>query len=402
MTPNASRSTTDDAARPPNGVLPSQEIRRLIEAGGIQATALIGEAQIQPASLDLRLGSTAYRVRASFLPGPGATVQEKIDQLGMHRIDLTRDAVLERGCVYIVPLMESLALPEGVFGLANPKSSTGRLDIFTRVITDRASEFERVRSGYEGPLYMEIAPRTFSIIVRQGSRLGQLRLRRGAPTGSDAALKRLHRQVRLVDREPGDAVIDRGLALSVDLRGPGGDQPIGYIARQHTGLVDVDRIGGYDPAEFWEPIAAPGRAGRGEGLILNPDDFYILASKESVTVPPDHAAEMVAYDTLVGEFRVHYAGFFDPAFGYGPSASGRTRAVLEVRSHEVPFLLEDGQIVGRLVYEKLTAVPDKLYGSGIGSSYQRQGLTLGKQFRQPFFAAQTAAGAVDPQPAEPA
>ena len=379
MIDQASAPIADDTARQANGILPSQEIRALVAAGRIVAPEPITEEQIQPASLDLRLGPVAYRVRASFLPGPGATVQQKIEQFGMHRVDLSQSAVLEKGCVYVVPLLERVSLPEGVFGLANPKSSTGRLDIFTRVITDRSTEFERLRGGYDGPLYLEISPRTFSVIVRRGSRLSQLRLRRGSAAATDAALKRLHRQVRLVDREPGDAVIDRGLALSVDLRGAGSDGPIGYIARKHAGLIDVDRAGGYDAADFWQPIDG----GRREGLMLHPDEFYILASKEAVTVPPDHAAEMMAYDTLVGEFRVHYAGFFDPAFGYGASAAGRTRAVLEVRSHEVPFMLEDGQIVGRLVYERLTAVPDKLYGSGIGSSYQRQGLTLGKHFRQP-------------------
>ena len=375
---NQARPSPDDPARQPNGVLPSQEIRALIAAGEIQASDTIGEQQIQPASLDLRLGPVAYRVRASFLPGPNASVRQKVDQFGMHEIDLSTSAVLEKGCVYIVPLMEALQLSDGLSGLANPKSSTGRLDVFTRVITDASTEFERVRTAYKGPLYLEISPRTFSIIVRQGSRLSQLRLRRGPSASSDAALKKLHVEVRLVNREPHEAVIDRGLALSVDLTGAGAEGPIGYMARKHAGLVDVDSIGRYDYADFWEPI----HGHRSEGLILNPDDFYILASKEAVTVPPDHAAEMVAYDTLVGEFRVHYAGFFDPAFGYGPSAGGRTRAVLEVRSHEVPFMIEDGQIVGRLVYERLTAVPDKLYGSGIGSSYQRQGLTLGKQFRQ--------------------
>ena len=381
--PEPAPEPAEASARPQSGILPSQEIRALVAAGEIAAPEPIGEAQIQPASLDLRLGPVAYRVRASFLPGPTATVQQKIDQFGMHALDLTRGAVLEKGCVYLVPLLEHVRLGEGISGLANPKSSTGRLDIFTRLIADFSTEFERVKRGYAGPLYLEISPRTFSIILRQGSRLNQLRLRRGPSPAGDAAagaaLRLLHRQVRLVDRDPGEAVIDRGLALSVDLRGQGDGRPIGYIARKHAGLIDVDKVGHYDPADFWEPVF--GR--RGEGLILNPDDFYILASKEAVTVPPDHAAEMVAYDTLVGEFRVHYAGFFDPAFGYGPSAGGRTRAVLEVRSHEVPFMLEDGQIVGRLAYERLTAVPDKLYGTGIGSSYQRQGLTLGKQFRQP-------------------
>lgn len=364
-----------------SGILPSQTLRELIADGQIRAEAPIGEEQVQPASIDLRLGQFAYRVRASFMPGPNATVQEKIDRFAMHRIDLSAGAVLERGCVYIVPLQERLHLDPPMTGVANPKSSIGRLDIFTRLITDNATEFERVRPGYRGPLYLEIAPRTFSVVVRTGSRLNQLRLRRGAAAASDSATRRLHRRIGLVDRDPADANIANGLALSVDLSGTGersgNGGPIGFKARKHAGLIDVDLKDHYDPAEFWEPIHAQSD----EGIILNPDDFYILASKEAVTIPPDHAAEMVAYDTLVGEFRVHYAGFFDPAFGYTPAGGARTRAVLEVRSHEVPFLLQDGQIVGRLIYERMLEVPDKLYGTGIGSSYQRQGLKLGKQFR---------------------
>lgn len=362
-----------------SGILPSQALRQLVADDQITGESPIGEEQVQPASLDLRLGRYAYRVRASFMPGPRATVQEKIDRFAMHRIDLSDGAVLERGCVYIVPLQERLHLDPPMTGMANPKSSIGRLDIFTRLITDHATEFERVRQGYRGPLYIEISPRTFSVVVRTGSRLNQLRLRRGAAASSDTATRRLHRQIGLVDRDPAEANIANGLALSVDLGSvaEAADGPIGFKARKHAGLIDVDLKDHYDPDEFWEPI----QPGRDEGIILNPDDFYILASKEAVTIPPDHAAEMVAYDTLVGEFRVHYAGFFDPAFGYTPAGGARTRAVLEVRSHEVPFLLQDGQIVGRLIYERMLEEPDKLYGAGIGSSYQRQGLKLGKQFR---------------------
>jgi dCTP deaminase len=360
------------------GILPSQGLREAIRGHEIQALDEVDEAQIQPASLDLRLGAAAYRVRASFLPGPEATVEQKLAELAMHQVDLTEGAVLEKGCVYIVPLAESLALKKRTSAIANPKSSTGRLDIFTRLITDGGAEFDRVRERYQGPLYAEISPRTFSVLVRKHSKLMQLRVKRGSPQPSEAALRRLHQEVGLVDSEPGAEKIKGGqLALTVDIAGEAGDGLIGYRARKHAGLIDIDRVGHYDPADFWEPV--PARPGR--GLILDPDDFYILASKEAVTVPDDHAAEMQAYDTLVGEFRVHYAGFFDPGFGLGEIGAG-TRAVLEVRSHEVPFLLEDGQIVGRLVYERLTAKPDKLYGRDIGSSYQRQGLALGKQFKR--------------------
>src|SRR5215470_10706738 len=353
------------------GIVPSQALRALINRE-IQAALPIAEDQIQPASLDLRLGEVAYRVRASFLPGPNATVMEKLDDLSMHRIDLTGGAVLERGCVYIIPLRKRTS------AIANPKSSTGRLDIFARLITDQGSEFDRVRPRYQGPLYAEVSPRTFSILVRAGTRLVQLRVRRGSPRSSDTALRELQEQHQLVGADSGSAVVRHGgVAFTVDLAGDPGTGIIGYKARHHAGLIDVEKIAHYDPLDFWEPIAA----GRHRALVLNPDDFYILASKEAVVVPPDHAAEMLAYDTLVGEFRVHYAGFFDPGFGHAETGGVGTRAVLEVRSHEVPFLIEDGQTVGRLIYERLTGRPDKLYGAGIGSSYQRQFLALSKQFK---------------------
>lgn len=375
----ASPPEDKQTARRASGVLPYQALLALIAERQILAAREIPEAQVQPASMDLRLGRTAYRLRGSFLPGPNATVMEKIERFRMHEIDLSRGAVLEKGCVYIVPLMESLRLARGIAGVANPKSSTGRLDIFTRTITDHSSAFERIRAGYEGPLYLEISPRSFSVVVHEGTRLNQLRLRRGASTFSDAAIRRLHEEVGLIDRAPGEENVAKGLGLSVDLSGSRDGGLVGYRAKHHAPLIDVEKIGYYDPLEFWEPI----HVRPGDGIFLNPDDFYILASKEAVKVPPDCAVEMVAYDTLVGEFRVHYAGFFDPGFGWQGEARGTTRAVLEVRSHEVPFLLEDGQIVGRLAYDKLTEVPDKLYGADIGSSYQGQGLMLSKQFKRP-------------------
>ncbi len=366
-------------ARHSTGILPSQEIQALIRERRILAARPISEDQIQPASIDLRLGATAYRVRASFLPRAGVRVQDKIQVLGMHEIDLSQGAVLEKGCVYIVPLMESLKLGKRVSGMANPKSSTGRLDIFTRLITDSTDEFDRVQDAYKGPLYAEISPRAFSIVVREGSKLCQLRIQQGSPPATDAAMRKLQEDTPLVHAEPGEENISKGIAVSVDLQGDPTSRIVGYKAKKHTDLIDVDKTNHYDPLNFWEPVHAE-ENGR---IILNPGDFYIMASKEPITVPPDHAAVMRAYDTLVGEFRVHYAGFFDPGFGYAESGGAGSRAVLEVRSHEVPFMLEDGQVVGRLVYERLTEVPDKLYGAAIGSSYQRQGLALAKQFKRP-------------------
>ena len=362
------------------GILPDRSIREAIARGQLTAGNGIEENQIQPASLDLRLGTVAYRMQASFLPGPESTVAEKLQALSMHKIDLTGGAVLEKGCVYLVPLQESLALRKRLSAIANPKSSTGRLDIFARVITDYAREFDHIAEGYSGPLWAEISPRSFSVLVTTGARLVQLRLKAGSPRAGESALRRLQDEVALVDVAEAD--IKRGaLAVSVDLGG-GPGKLVGYRAKKHSALIDIGKINHYDPADFWEPVHALNGKGKGGAIILDPGDFYILASKEAVTVPPDHAAEMIAYDTLVGEFRVHYAGFFDPGFGHTEAGGAGSRAVLEVRSHEVPFMLEDGQIVGRLFYERLTAKPQALYGSGIGSNYQQQGLQLSKQFRR--------------------
>jgi dCTP deaminase len=358
-----------------DGIQPADAIHRLADAGIIRAAAPLASGQVQPASLDLRLGQRAFRVRASFLPGPSRTVRDRLDALALHEIDLTREAVLETGCVYIAELQESLSLPNGLSAAANPKSSTGRIDVFTRVITDRSREFDTIEAGYEGPLYAEISPRTFPVLVRSGTRLSQLRLRKGEVRLSDAELHDLHARERLVtSAEPS---IQDGVAVSVDLEGFGPDKLVGYRAKRYTALVDVDKPGAHPIAQFWEPLHAEDS----RTLILDPGQFYILASKEAVHVPPDYAAEMVPFDPLVGEFRVHYAGFFDPGFGHAAAGGGGARAVLEVRSRDVPFILEDGQTVGRLVYERMAERPRLLYGAGAGSNYQAQGLKLSKHFR---------------------
>lgn len=360
-----------------NGILPDRMIAAMEESGLILPAFPFVESQIQPASLDLRLGEVAYRVRASFLPGPDVTVAERIDELKLHEVDLSDGAVLETNCVYIVPLLESLALPQSILASANPKSSTGRLDVFTRVIADGTRRFDMIGAGYHGPLYAEISPKTFPVLLRQGSRLSQVRFRTGTPQLDDDELEALHQNEGLVDCDNADLV--GGVAVSVDLSGEGSDGFVGYRAKRHTGVVDIDRRGGYAVDDFWEPI----RARPDHSLILDPGEFYILASKEAVQVPPNYAAEMVPFDPLVGEFRVHYAGFFDPGFGHAGAGGQGSRAVLEVRSREVPFILEHGQIVGRLVYEKMLAPPQTLYGTRIASNYQGQGLKLSKHFRAP-------------------
>jgi len=361
------------------GVLPSQMIAALVDEGRIAGETAITEEQIQPASLDLRLGARAYRVRASFLPGANTSVAARLEALAMHEIDLTRGAVLERGCVYVAPLMETLRLPKGLAARANPKSSIGRIDVFVRLIAERAAGFDQVPRGYRGGLWVEIAPRSFSVLVRAGDRLNQLRFQRGATAYTGATLAKLDAERGLVfdAAGPTPATIAGGLRVSVDLVGEGGC--VGYRARRHAPVIDLAKLDHYDAAEFWDTL----RPTAERSLVLDPDAFYILASKERLRVPPDHAAEMAPYDVSIGEFRVHYAGFFDPGFGHGGAAEvAGTRAVLEVRSHEVPFLLEDGQPVGRLVFEPLLAKPEKIYGAGIGSSYQGQGITLAKQFRR--------------------
>ncbi|MGH8269134.1 MAG: 2'-deoxycytidine 5'-triphosphate deaminase [Steroidobacteraceae bacterium] len=386
-------SSFESTARLPayTGILPRQKIREMLAGGEISAIGILEDEailpdQVQPASIDLRLGECAYPVDASFLPGRGMKVLEKMRELDAgcerFRIDLRAGAVLEKGRVYVIPLLESINLRSGVAAFANPKSSTGRLDILTRLIADRATRFDQVEEGYEGQLYIEVAPRSFSVVVRTGTRLNQLRFRRTRGenpkpiTGAD--WKSLLTEGRLADSA---AISERTgmLPFTIDLKGSGTDDAlIGWRAKKHARRIDLDRRD-YDPLDFWEPI----RCHKESSLILDPDEFYILVTKEAIAVPPDFAAEMLPYDTRAGEFRVHYAGFFDPGFGWdmGTRRAGSSRGVLEVRSHEVPFLLEHGQTVGWLRYERMAERPDMLYGADSGSNYQGQQLRLAKQFR---------------------
>ncbi|MGD0127652.1 MAG: 2'-deoxycytidine 5'-triphosphate deaminase [Terriglobia bacterium] len=373
-------STQPSSART-TGILPSQAIRELIAGGRIEASIEVAEEQIQPASIDLRLGEVAYRVRASFLPGSESAVQDKISSLLIAKMDLTGGVVFEPGCVYIVPLMEELRLPKDVEARANPKSTTGRLDVFTRLITDYGVEFERVRAGYRGKLYAEIVSGTFTIQVRTGTKLNQLRFIRGNPPSHDGPLAELDERENLVyeDEEgPVKAKIDKGLRISVRLNADGETDLVAFRAKKHAPVIDLGVRDFYDPREYWDAVYSV----EGRGIVLEPGDFYILASKEKVRVPPDYAAEMVPYDQAIGEFRVHYAGFFDPGFGYGTSDVLGTLAVLEVRAHEVPILIEHAQTVGRLIYSPMMGRPEKIYGVQIGSSYQMQGLALSKQFKR--------------------
>jgi dCTP deaminase len=370
-------------ARLGTGVLPYQALAAMIRARELVAVPDIEANQIQPASMDLRLGRYAYRVRASFLPGARSTVMDKVKEMdGYPPLDLAGGAVLEKGCVYVVELLESVRLASHVTGFTNPKSSTGRLDVLTRLIADHGTAFDQIERGYEGKLYVEIAPQTFSVVVRQGSRLNQARFQRGNPVIAASELQRLYDEGQLVHAEGARQPIRDGLVpVTIDLRGNGAGSVIGYRAKKHTDKIDIDRPGAYDPHDFWERITFE----RDTGLILDPDEFYILATGEEVGVPPDLAAEMVPYYTRSGEYRVHYAGFFDPGFGWSGGSARGSRAVLEVRSHEVPFMLEHGQTVAWLRYERMAGHPARVYGATMQSNYQNQGLALAKHFR-PFAA----------------
>lgn len=329
-----------------HGVLPDSELEKAAQQGWIAADAPFEDDQIQPASIDLRLTSKVLRLRASFLPGAGVTIAERLDrELVMHEIDISNGAVLETGCVYLALLQERAALPAALHGMANPKSSTGRIDVFTRLIVDGAGAFDHVAAGYHGPLWAEICPRTFSILARPGDRLSQLRLRRGPPHPKGE-----------VD-------------FSIDLALQG---PVGFRAKRHSGVIDLGQIGAYDPRDFWEPLTA--RRGK---LVLDPGEFYIFASKEPVLIPANQAAEMAPIRPELGEFRAHYAGFFDPGFGIAPNEG---KAVLEMRARDAPFILEDGQPVAKLVFEQLSAAAKHLYGEMGVNNYQGQGLKLSKHF----------------------
>ena len=365
------------------GILPSQEILHFAQTGIIRSTRDIDESQIQPASIDLRLSPEAYRVCASFLPGRSTTLLTKATDKGLlnAELDISQPTLLERGVIYVIPLMESLDLPSDVYGIANPKSTTGRLDIFTRLITEHGDEFERVRRGYRGQLYIEVISQSFPIVVQAGMTLNQLRFGRGKfAVAGDAKLKQLDQDALLVDADEnsGRFDIDRGLRITVDLSGDEGDV-VGYQANRCAPPIDLGRVDYYDVGDFWRPIYRNEK----RQYILEPGEFYILASRQRVRVPADLAAEMLPYDLATQEFRVHYAGFFDPGFGFGRNGEvPGTKAVLEVRANGMPILLEDDQFVGRLNYYSMSSKPSKVYGGGIGSSYQQQGLALAKQFRR--------------------
>lgn len=371
------------------GVLTDRDLRAAVREGAVSAAEPFRDDQFQPASLDLRLGRVAYQLRASFLPYR-ETVQRRLEDeransdLVIDRVPLEGGATLQRGSVYLVPLLESLALPAAVRGRSNPKSTTGRLDVFTRVITDGTPRFDEIPAGYRGPLYLEVSPQSFPVRVYAGGSLNQLRLLEGPTSMSDAALRALYAECPLLyDDDDRPLPLDRvgfndGLCMGVDLSGRATDGVIGYRAHPNPPAVDLARVGHYDPAEFWEPIKATAR----DGYILEANRFYILVSKERIRVPPEYAAEMVVYDAGAGEIRTHYAGFFDPGFGFGDGSVLGTKVVMEVRAREVPFMVYDGQTSFKVWFERLRGRPERVYGVGLASSYQHQTLSLSKHFRR--------------------
>ena len=373
------------------GVLPYQQLKAAIRDGWITASVEIQDAQVQPASLDLRLGRLAYQLRSSFLPF-NSSVSRRLQQVdfGFSETDLVIDrfvldegATLQKGNIYLVELLEALALPPDVRGRCNPKSTTGRLDIFTRLIADDSSRFDEIEAGYRGPLFLEIAPQSFPVRVRTGLSLNQLRLLAGRPQLSEPTLRELYAREPLLyaGSEPVPATsvaFKEGLGMGVDLSGEDTGGVIGYRAHTNPPVVDLSRIAHYHPEEFWEPIKRPGR----DSYILDANRFYILVSRERIRVPPDYAAEMVVYDAGAGEIRTHYAGFFDPGFGFGDGSILGTKVVMEVRAREVPFMVYHGQTLFKVGFEGLTEKPERVYGTQIGSSYQGQSLTLSKQFRR--------------------
>jgi dCTP deaminase len=375
------------------GVLPDRYLLQAIDDGVIDAGAFtIPHDNVQPASLDLRLGEVAYRIQCSFLPDRD-TVERKVKDYIIDELDIHKEGVvLETNRPYLIPLKERLKLPHNVRGKANPKSSTGRLDVFTRLITDGSYRFDEVNAGYEGGLYLEVVPLSFAIRVREDLSLNQLRLSVGRPQLDDVALRSFHRDTAPLlfkDDLPvadEDFATSNGLFLSLDLRGdPAGR--VGYRARDNAPLLDMTRAGALDPDGYWEHV----KREQGDRVVLTPQRFYLLMSDQAVTIPPALAAEMTAYDPTSGELRTHYAGFFDPGFGYDPEQRFRgSRAALEVRAHDVPFMIEHGQRVCKLTFEHMLEAPSSLYGRGIGSSYQRQEETLGKHFAAPGRGAPTA------------
>jgi dCTP deaminase len=381
---SASNATDGDALQgaKQGGVLPAQRLREAIAEEWIAAGAWrIPHESVQPASVDLRLGERAWALRCSFLPDSHSTVEQKVEDLAFEQVDLRDGATLERDRPYLVPLIEELRLPEHVRAKTNPKSSTGRLDVFTRVLTDRSHRFDEIAAGYQGKLYLEVVPRTFAIRVQTGLALNQVRLADGDGRLDDKQLRNLHEQTPLLFRDAAPLAdsslsLGDGLFLSLDASG-GPTSTVGYRAKKNSLPIDLTKVGSLRWQDYWEPVHPEAK----QRIVLEPEVFYLLLSAEGVSIPPSYAAEMLAYDPTAGELRTHYAGFFDPGFGFSRAGEpGGSRAALEVRARDVSFMVEHGQPVCKLAFERMAEQPDVLYGTDVGSNYQGQQTMLSKHF----------------------
>ena len=371
-----------------SGYLTNQSIELACHEGMIHSRVSLLASQFQPVSLDLRLGSHAYRIQSSFLP-ENDTVDTKLNEVKLYKIDLRDGGILEKGAIYLIPLLEELAFPEKFQGRTNPKSSTGRLDMFTRVIVDHGHRFDEIPNGYRGKMYLEVIPRSFPVRVREGLRLNQLRVFQGDPHLSDVQLKNHYKKTPILFGDGGRPVgvekvkVDNGLFISLDLAGARKDRIVAYKAKTNSSVIDMSLNRHYHPMDFWEPITLTQI--RNKRLILEPESFYIMMSKEKICIWPHLLAEMVAYEPNSGELRTHYAGFFDPGFGWhgGKTLKNQgTSAVMEVRPHDVPFMVEDGQTFCRLKFESVIEKPTKVYGKKIKSNYHSQELALSKYFKE--------------------
>ena len=329
-------------------------------------------SQIQPSSLDLTLSEECYEIEASFL-SPNHNIRDKLNNIINKKIDLNEVYIFKKNITYIVRLNEKLNLKNDIFGKCNPKSSTGRLDIFCRAILNFSDEYEKIPLNYNGEIFLEITPRSFNIALIKGDSLNQMRLiYQNHDYVDDESLHNFHNIDPIIFDEFGNtnvADISSGLKISVDLKKI--NKTSAYIAKDNAPVLHYDKINSHKVADFWDTIKT-----KDDYLIIKPGKFYILKSKQKIRIPKTMAGEMKPYDTGIGDFRVHYAGFFDPGFG-DPFGS---YAVLEVKTNEVPFILNDGQVIAKIQYEKLNKETKVVYGSNIKSNYQNQELALSKHF----------------------
>jgi len=327
------------------------------------------KSQIQPSSIDLSLSDECYEIKTSFL-SPDSKVRDKLNKIYSKKINLKTSKIFKKNKTYIVRLNETLHLNNSISGHCNPKSSTGRLNIFCRTILDYCDEYEKIPKNYNGEIFLEITTRSFDIKISKGDKLNQMRLRKKTNNYlNDKDLKKINKRNALIFTNKKN-IIENGLRISVDLSND--NKICAYVAKKTSLNINFSKISFYEIKKFWKPLKPVNNS-----LIIEKNKFYILKSREKIRIPSNLAGEMIPYDTGIGDFRAHYAGFFDPGFG-DPKGS---YAVLEVKTNELPFILEDGQTIARIKYEKLNKKTFLVYGSIINSNYQNQKLALSKHFK---------------------